>query len=129
MLPSWVAMVFAANPSNVKWLWSVRGLRCRAVGVMLRILPSLKLTAKAAENGWLEYKPFLLGKPTIFRGYASFREGTMVNHHLSPPCGEYVWNFFPTTSLSKSKGMNGLDWINAANVALESCFFDGLVVC
>ena len=24
-------------------------------------LPSLKLTAKAPENGWLEYKPFLLG--------------------------------------------------------------------
>ena len=26
------------------------------------------------ENGWLEYKPFLLGRP-IFRGYVSFREG------------------------------------------------------
>ena len=24
-------------------------------------LPSLKLTAKTPENGWLEYKPFLLG--------------------------------------------------------------------
>ena len=30
-------------------------------------LPSLKLTAKAPENGWLEYDPFLLGRP-IFRG-------------------------------------------------------------
>ena len=30
-------------------------------------LPSLKLTAKAPENGWLEYDPFLLGWP-IFRG-------------------------------------------------------------
>ncbi len=28
---------------------------------------SLKLTAKAPTNGWLEYKPFLLGRP-IFRG-------------------------------------------------------------
>ena len=40
------------------------------------LLPSLKLTAKAPENGWLEYKPFLLGRP-IFRGYVSFREGMM----------------------------------------------------
>ena len=24
-------------------------------------IPSLKLTAKAPENGWLEYDPFLLG--------------------------------------------------------------------
>ena len=29
------------------------------------------------ENGCLEYKPFLLGKP-IFRGYVSFREGIFV---------------------------------------------------
>ena len=30
-------------------------------------LPSLKLTANAPRNGWLEYDPFLLG-------YVSFRE-------------------------------------------------------
>ena len=30
----------------------------------------------APENGWLEYDRFLLGWPT-FRGYVSFREGTM----------------------------------------------------
>ena len=30
-------------------------------------LPSLKLTAKAPENGWLEDDPFLFGGP-IFRG-------------------------------------------------------------
>ncbi len=35
---------------------------------------SLKLTAKAPENGWLEYDCFLLGWP-IFRCYVSFREG------------------------------------------------------
>ena len=34
---------------------------------------SLKLTAKAPENGWLE-DYFPLGRP-IFRGYVSFREG------------------------------------------------------
>ena len=28
----------------------------------------------APENQWLEYDPFLLGRP-IFRGYVSFREG------------------------------------------------------
>ena len=37
-------------------------------------IPSLKLTAKAPTNGWLEYDPFLLGRP-IFRCYVSFREG------------------------------------------------------
>ncbi len=38
-------------------------------------LPSLKLTAKAPENGWLEDDPFLLG-PGLFAGAfaASFRE-------------------------------------------------------
>ena len=41
-------------------------------------LPSLKLTAKAPENGWLEDKPFLLG-PGLFSGAfaVSFREGTL----------------------------------------------------
>ena len=28
----------------------------------------------APKNGWLEYDPFLLGRP-IFKGYVSFREG------------------------------------------------------
>jgi len=31
-------------------------------------LPSLKLTAKAPENGWLEYKPFLLKAKCQFSG-------------------------------------------------------------
>ena len=31
------------------------------------IYPSLKLTAKAPENGWLEDDPFLLGKPAYFQ--------------------------------------------------------------
>ena len=35
---------------------------------------TLPETNIAPENGWLEYKPFLLGRP-IFRGYVSFREG------------------------------------------------------
>ena len=42
-------------------------------GMILQV-HSLKLTAKAPKNGWLEYDPFLLGWP-IFRGYVSFREG------------------------------------------------------
>ena len=37
-------------------------------------LPSLKLTAKAPKNGWLEYY-FPIGFQPIFRGYVSFREG------------------------------------------------------
>ena len=32
------------------------------------LVASLKLTAKAPKNGWLEYKPFLLGSRAIFRG-------------------------------------------------------------
>ena len=41
-------------------------------------VPSLKLIAKAPENGWLEYDRFLLGY-TLFSGancYCSFGEGT-----------------------------------------------------
>ena len=40
-------------------------------------VPSLKLTAKAPENGWLEDE-FPFGFRPIFRGYVyvSFREGT-----------------------------------------------------
>ena len=39
-------------------------------------LSSLKLTAKAPENGWLEYDCFLLGVCLFFRGKlaVSFRE-------------------------------------------------------
>ena len=36
-------------------------------------IPSLKLTAKAPENGWLEAL-FPFGSRPIFRGYGSFRE-------------------------------------------------------
>ena len=41
-------------------------------GGCLGFLPS----TVAPENVWLEGKPFLLGRP-IFRGYVSFREGTL----------------------------------------------------
>ena len=37
-------------------------------------LPSLKLTAKAPENGWLEDDPFLFGFRPVFRAsYCSFQ--------------------------------------------------------
>ena len=40
-------------------------------------LHSLKLTAKAPTNGWLEYKPFLLGFGLFSGVFAvSFREGS-----------------------------------------------------
>ncbi len=39
------------------------------------VLHSLKLRFFAPENGWLEYDPFLLGRP-MFKGYASFKEGS-----------------------------------------------------
>ena len=37
------------------------------VARVYEVVPSLKLTAKAPENGWLEYDRFLLGWPN-FRG-------------------------------------------------------------
>ena len=40
-------------------------------------VPSLKLTAKAPENGCLEDDPFRLGW-LIFRGYVSFRESKLL---------------------------------------------------
>ena len=46
------------------------------------IIPSLKLTAKAPENGWLEYDPFLSGL-TIFRCHVSFRE--CIQAYSKPP--------------------------------------------
>ena len=47
-------------------------------------VPSLKLTAKAPENGWLEDNPFLLG-PGLFSGAfaVSFREGKFKQQSLS----------------------------------------------
>ena len=43
----------------------------------LKRLHSLKLTAKAPENGWLEYDPFLLGFGLFSGALAvSFREGS-----------------------------------------------------
>ena len=45
------------------------------VGGVCHILPSLKLAAKAPENGWLEYDCFLLGPGLISVSFAvSFRE-------------------------------------------------------
>ena len=42
---------------------------------------TLPETNVAPTNGWLEYDPFLLGRP-IFRGYVSFREGRWHNSHV-----------------------------------------------
>ena len=40
-------------------------------------IPSLKLTAIAPKNGWLEYDPFLLGQTAYFQGRTvKLREGT-----------------------------------------------------
>ncbi len=55
-------------------------------------LPSLKLTAKAPENGWLEDKPFLLG-PGLFSGAfaVSFREGTLSPIIMEVENGKSFW--------------------------------------
>ena len=41
-------------------------------------LPSLKLTAKAPENGWLEYDPFLLGFQPNFQGLLPLVSGRII---------------------------------------------------
>ena len=38
-------------------------------------IPSLKLTAKAPKNGWLEYDRFLFGGPVFQGRTVSFKEG------------------------------------------------------
>ena len=51
------------------WLENGPGLNWRWNIFLLKIaMLSLKLTAKAPENGWLEYDRFLLGPRPIFRG-------------------------------------------------------------
>ena len=63
---------------NGHWRWCV--FCCL---LTLKALASLKLTAKAPENGWLE-DYFPLGRP-IFRGYVSFREGrSLIFRHTHP---------------------------------------------
>ena len=46
-------------------------------------LHSLKLTAKAPENGWLEYDPFLLGWPIFRCENVSFRECFSIKKRIS----------------------------------------------
>ena len=46
--------------------------------VLLHVPVTLPETNITPKNGWLEYDPFLLGRP-IFRGYVSFREGKLLN--------------------------------------------------
>ena len=56
-------------------------------GLILILIPSLKLTAKAPENGWLEDDPFHLGWPISGALAVSFREGTQlpgVKTHIIP---------------------------------------------
>ena len=45
-------------------------------------LPSLKLTARAPENGWLEDHPFLLGRPISGAFAVSFRECTWMSQEV-----------------------------------------------
>ena len=66
---------------------SLRQLRKKQVA-------SLKLTAKAPENGWLEYKPFLLGFGLFSGAIAvSFREGKNLINNLR--LYEPFWLFSP----------------------------------
>ena len=46
------------------------------------LVSSLKLTAFASENGWLEDKPFLFGMIS-FKGYVSFREGSIQKKYMT----------------------------------------------
>ena len=59
--------------------WALHGEECPCHGnqrgpTSKKALPSLKLTAKAPENGWLEYQ-FPLGMAYFQARTVSFREG------------------------------------------------------
>ena len=74
-----IAALVGSPTSDIIFNWAVtKTLRLCSVqlnreyfishDIRIPSLPSLKLTAKAPENGWLEYKPFLLGRPGLFSG-------------------------------------------------------------
>ena len=61
-------------------------------------VPSLKLTANAPENGWLEYDPFLLGFGLFSGAFAvSFREGIFLKQRID------VFFVFTSSSLQLHK--------------------------
>ena len=72
-----------SNGGNRPWRWLVKSLvnvghlhqpRVLERWIAKNNLPSLKLTAKAPENGWLEDDPFLLGWSIFQVRTVSFRE-------------------------------------------------------
>ena len=59
---------------------------CAKFGGLGITLPETNIFAP--RNGWLEYDPFLLGRP-IFRCYVSFREGKP--RFMCESCANYSW--------------------------------------
>ncbi len=57
--------------------WSLLWLGCKGKFDARFVLPSLKLTAKAPENRWLEYDRFLLGRG-LFSGAKMFVSGRVI---------------------------------------------------
>ena len=69
-------------------------------------VPSPKLTAKAPENGWLEYDPFLLGNP-IFRWRLLLVSGSVLSHWFAP--GRHWTNLQKLFNSPGLFGANGWD--------------------
>ena len=85
-----------------------------------RLNITLPETNIAPENGWLGDDPFLLGRP-IFRGYVSFREGTVF--FFSATCG-YQWFFWKRLLLQRCPWShvlyNGAVWSGYVGYAVTS---------
>ena len=70
-------------------------------------LHSLKLTAEAPKNGWLEYY-FPIGFRPIFRCYVSFREGSCLGYMgIFKNSGFYIF-YPPKYSLFQGSGPYGM---------------------
>ena len=75
-------MIFGFHPFDVIPVPQTRRWRFKWVGhITVKKCVPLKLAAKAPENGWLEYDPFLSGS-SIFRGSVSFKEGMFFSMSL-----------------------------------------------
>ena len=83
---------------------------------IIRTVPSLKLTFFAPKNGWLEYKPFLLGRPIFRCENVSFRE-----------CIFFHWsNTWPTWRWGK---INGCTWGIRPNLQQMGVFPATTIIC
>ena len=76
------------TPFPLPWFFGGR------VASLTRALPSLKLTAKAPENGWLEYDSFPFGARPIFRGELLVSGSVFSWEQSHIPSQRYFWRWW-----------------------------------